>query len=102
MRPALARREAKPPSKHARVDHQQHAPQRKNAEAPADADHEGAPDDPNAEAKADAPAEDAEMNGSNDFSDTGTDDPALPVHWSLWKYEELYDWLSEVVKDLPH
>ena len=41
------------------------------------------------------------MNGSNDFRDAGTDEPAPPVHWSLWKYEELYDWLPEVVKYLP-
>ena len=77
MRPASARREAKPPRKHARVDHQQHDPQRRNAEAPTDADHEGDPDDPNAEAKADAPAKDSDMNGSNDFSDAGTDDPGV-------------------------
>ena len=46
MRPASALREAKPPRKHERVEHQQHDPQRRNAETPADADHEGDPDDP--------------------------------------------------------
>ena len=100
-RPASARRTNRPPRKHARVTTQDHERHDREVEAPADAEHHDDQDPLNAEAKAPALAEDADMDGFIENSDSGIDDPEPPVHWSLWNYEDRYDWAHQVIEELP-
>ena len=100
-RPASARYHPnRPPRRKARLEHSDEDSSLAEVKAPAATEAAEGHLENNAEVQAEAQPEDADLIGSHSEVDEG-DNHDDYVHWSLWKYTDIFEWSTVVEDALP-